>query len=307
MLVTHGESNVVSVEVVCRLNQARSVAIAAFLSRRFPQLTVSSSGIEAITGVPINRSVLSLLKKWGLKEIEPNSSSSRDYLSRVHNADLIIAADEFVQSELIKNSVSEEKIFCLNKGIKDTFFNVVDPVNKSFEELEFELTKSLLAASDLVKTLLDFPEERFSNSIRGIIPISEEFENSVWDIALEYLHQLQANILDLSSLSRRATNSLDVQINELESLETIPNFSHDYARLGGQIWRFRHESAILGRDLLSPLMLDLKSNLTKSYPLIVIGGPIRVKRKFKSENILALLESLPNSRQVVMAEKTESE
>jgi protein-tyrosine-phosphatase len=85
--------------IVCRFNQARSIAIAAMLRQLFPQLQIATCGIEGEDNKLITAD---LCESWGLKEYD-RVSRSLSFLEQANSEDFILAADDWVFDQVRRN------------------------------------------------------------------------------------------------------------------------------------------------------------------------------------------------------------
>jgi protein-tyrosine-phosphatase len=289
----------ISVEVVCRLNQARSVAIAAFLSQRYPHLSIASSGIEARTGTSVNAAVSQILANWGFASTGTESTASQEQVARIGTAQVVIAADNYVKQQLIKLPLSEQKIFDINEEVKSPFFRVADPVDMTIEQLSLELAKGIIASNDLISRIFEIALKERRNKVFGVIPMTEDDETPALELALDISKREEANILDLSSLSRHRDIRTSNPVLELDSIHDTDAGNEIYKNQEARIWKFKHESLILSRDILHPSLLNLKKTLWQTRPLVLLGGAIRVNGNFKACHLFALLDCDPENRFIV--------
>ena len=67
-----------SIGVICRMNQARSIFVEGVLTKNFPELDFFSSGVEAISGSEPIDGVEELAKVWKIDLSKKRSSSIQD-------------------------------------------------------------------------------------------------------------------------------------------------------------------------------------------------------------------------------------
>jgi protein-tyrosine-phosphatase len=288
-----------SIEVACRLNQARSVAISTFLRWRYPEFMINSSGIEATTGAPVNEAVTAILNNWGFTSVKADSTASQDQLKRIRSANFVIAADNHVKQQLLRLGIPDQKIIDLNKEIEVPFLKIVDPTNMNHDQLSLELAKGIIASNDLIQRVFTSKTINWRNDVFAVIPSCEIDEQLAMEFALNLSNQEGANILDLSSLSRKRKIDMIHPFFELESILDLNPIQQRLNASETRIWSFRHESLILARDMLNPALLLLKKKLTEAQPLILLTGAIRVNGLFKACNLLSLLDSNPANRFIV--------
>ena len=83
-----------SIGVICRMNQARSIFVEGVLTKNFPELDFFSSGVEALSGSAPIDGVEELAKVWEIDLSKNRSSSIQDDQFEILEASsgIIIAA-----------------------------------------------------------------------------------------------------------------------------------------------------------------------------------------------------------------------
>lgn len=125
---------------VCRMNQARSPFAQAVLQRNFPDDLVTSSGVAAIDGTSILKSVLTIAKQWQVPISKESSTSVDTDRELILGADLVITS-ESDQNGLIRNIGFMGSIKSFEEIVEDRNFIPVDPEGLAFDDMSRELGK----------------------------------------------------------------------------------------------------------------------------------------------------------------------
>jgi protein-tyrosine-phosphatase len=145
----------IEVLVVCRYNQARSIVVGALLRKLFPQLLVTTAGIEAPDGSSIPTISMDLCERWGLQSydrVSKDLSRFSDTTSFKH----ILAADEFVYNHL-KDTATEIPIGLLTSYSPDDLLVPIDPTGLDSIGFYREIAKASISATRWAADLLDLP------------------------------------------------------------------------------------------------------------------------------------------------------
>ncbi len=170
-----------TVFVVCRYNQARSIIGAAAIRKFYPELDVRSAGVEAIENIPLPSTVLAVANEWGLSVVEKSSTHFSKIAVDILPTDLIIAADDFVEQQIkIVNPAGTIINFANATG--HAKLNAVDPSSMGQSHLRIELAKSVAAS-----LLAARKYKNDQSNIFTVIPDSESqmqgFRQKIWAIA----------------------------------------------------------------------------------------------------------------------------
>ena len=116
--------------IVCIGNICRSPTAEKIIQSKCPQLNISSAGIKALIGQPIDPSASSELRQKGY---EPDNHAARQLDDRlVQEADLILVMEKFQQQRLMSEyPTASGKVMLLGKWQDNLEIN--DPYRKSTE------------------------------------------------------------------------------------------------------------------------------------------------------------------------------
>ena len=139
------------ITVVCRHNQARSVMAAAALSRFFPDLDVTSAGVQAINDQRIPDSILNLAESWGLPVVDAVSHSLDMAKQSLLNSDFVIVAeDEFVQ-EIVDLGVEPCRVLSMQDQRFAHSLIPFDPIGRGSQVVSVELAKAIMTSVWLIR------------------------------------------------------------------------------------------------------------------------------------------------------------
>jgi len=143
-----------NIEIVCRLNQARSPFLAAFLKSQFPEFVFTSSGIETEVGVLQSESISLIAKSWGFPYILVESRQLQ-VLPETYYFPVDDGIEDSLQDGVPRTQVISQKSFDYSHYVRKPS----DPINLDFVDLAREL--ALLISHSVF-------------SLRGIVPISSQ-------------------------------------------------------------------------------------------------------------------------------------
>jgi protein-tyrosine-phosphatase len=138
--------------VVCRLNQARSIIISAFIRKHFPEAEVESAGVQAISGEAIPKLIEDIAETWNLTIVESYSRNIR-HLQNEEPWDLVICSDNNVAHQVEVLGVQSRHMVYLAEYADHPALVVNDPVGMTFDATKIELSKALTLTS---RVLSDF-------------------------------------------------------------------------------------------------------------------------------------------------------
>jgi protein-tyrosine phosphatase len=119
-----------NVLIVCVGNICRSPTAEKILQAEAPGLNISSAGIDALVGKPINSNAGHQLTVNGYKD--QNHSARQLNQKLVQEADLVLVMEEFQRRRLMRDYPSESgKVMLLGKWLDNLEIN--DPYRKSAE------------------------------------------------------------------------------------------------------------------------------------------------------------------------------
>ena len=132
----------VSVLVVCRHNQARSIVIGALLRELFPGRRVLTSGVDANTGARIPDSTSALCENWGLVEFDRTSSALEQFEDLDQDCK-VLAADDAIRDSLIE-LLPQLKAQSLYDYCESKELRPIDPKYLDYDEFCLEIAKAII-------------------------------------------------------------------------------------------------------------------------------------------------------------------
>ena len=258
-----------SIGVICRMNQARSIFVEGVLTKNFPELDFFSSGVEALSGSAPIDGVEELAKVWEIDLSKKRSSSIQDDQNEILEAELIICAEmEFEQ--LIRRLGYSGKVINFEQLVTDSFFMPLDPNGLEVDKFRRELAKSAALSIKAVRSHLGL---YFANSITVVTPNSANDSNLALAHAIMEARIKNAILVDadfrapnLVEIKEQGLQVVEFDIHNLDqlALEVITN---------QQILTHQYQINHPGQVLLSPLFNTFLQKLTQARPVVLLTAP----------------------------------
>jgi len=247
-----------SIEVVCRLNVARSPFLQAFLSRHFPDIDLSSSGTDVDFPALSDPRVLSLADKWGFS-FTPKMSKKIEGASN----HILFPVDGYVRERLSILGFTNRDL--VPESTQNSFYlrNPQDPIGLNDSQISFELAILLSYAVHSLRTSLDVPE---FESIELKAMKSSNFAGEELTELLRMTKARNAYIVNccfknnsIHSLLERQENTQDLlSLNEASS-----------------VFSSRHEILEAEKFLCSTEWRNWLMDLSRKRPVILISPPFK--------------------------------
>ena len=258
-----------SIGVICRMNQARSIFVEGVLTKNFPELDFFSSGVEALSGSAPIDGVEELAKIWEIDLSKNRSSSIQDDRSEILEAELIICAEmEFEQ--LIRRLGYSGKVINFEQLVTDSFFMPLDPNGFKVDKFKRELAKSAALSIKAVRSHLGL---YFANSITVVTPNSANDSNLALAHAIMEARIKNAILVDADF---RAPNLVEIKEQGLEVVEfDIHNLDQLALEVitNQQILTHQYQINHPGQVLLSPIFNTFLQKLTQAKPVVLLTAP----------------------------------
>ena len=258
-----------SIGVICRMNQARSIFVEGVLTKNFPELDFFSSGVEALSGSAPIDGVEELAKVWEIDLSKKRSSSIQDDQNEILEAELIICAEmEFEQ--LIRRLGYSGKVINFEQLVTDSFFMPLDPNGFKVDKFKRELAKSAALSIKAVRSHLGL---YFANSITVVTPNSANDSNLALAHAIMEARIKNAILVDADF---RAPNLVEIKEQGLEVVEfDIHNLDQLALEVitNQQILTHQYQINHPGQVLLSPLFNTFLQKLTQARPVVLLTAP----------------------------------
>ena len=258
-----------SIGVICRMNQARSIFVEGVLTKNFPELDFFSSGVEALSGSAPIDGVEELAKVWKIDLSKKRSSSIQDDQNEILEAELIICAEmEFEQ--LIRRLGYSGKVINFEQLVTDSFFMPLDPNGLKVDKFKRELVKSAALSIKAVRSHIGL---YFANSITVVTPNSANDSNLALAHAIMEARIKNAILVDADF---RAPNLVEIKEQGLEAVEfDIHNLDQLALEVvtNHQILTHQYQINHPGQVLLSPIFNTFLQKLTQARPVVLLTAP----------------------------------
>ena len=180
--------------VICRLNAARSVLIAAALKRRFPQFRFASCGLEATTGNTLPRETLETAAIWGLELNNLFSVNIESVFPPLDKHDKIIVVEDFMKNDRRLAFINPQNIFTFSDLNLQVTQIPRDPLGFDLAEFKLEIAKGVFFATRLIVQLI---EPNYIDRNLQLILLNESDQDFV-ENTLNYCRVTQSNLIFLN-------------------------------------------------------------------------------------------------------------
>jgi protein-tyrosine-phosphatase len=258
-----------SIGVICRMNQARSIFVEGVLTKNFPELDFFSSGVEAVSGSAVIDGVEELAKTWEIELTKKRSSTIQEDMPEILEAELIICT-EMAFEQAIRLLGYNGKVLNFEQLVTDSFFMPLDPEGLFVDKFRRELAKAAAISIKAVRSHLGLS---FANPIKVVTP------NSAADSNLALAHSVMEARIDnaiLIDADFRAPNLAEIKEQGLETVEfDIKNFDQKLLEkiTNQNILTHQYQINHPGQILLNPLFANFLQILTQDRPIVLLTAP----------------------------------
>ena len=203
------------ITTVCRHNQARSVLAASAIGRFFPNIEVTSAGIEGVEGQRIPQSILNLAEAWGLDVPDVVSHSLEAAQSRLFRSDLVIVAeDEFIPM-VLDIGIASNKVLSMQDSRFDHSLIPFDPIGQRDQVLSAELAKAIMTTMHLIREREGFT---YNYPVEAIFTLDETDFRRKLVISWENLKEINGILVlgDFRAPNFRAASQISGTVLELK-------------------------------------------------------------------------------------------
>ena len=256
---------------------------AAALTRFFPDLEVSSAGIEAVEGQRIPQSILNLADAWGLGVPDVVSHSLQAIEQRLIESDFVVVAEDAFIPRILEIGVSPNKILSMQDPRFDHAVIPFDPIGQGDRVLSVELAKSIMTTMQLLRLQTGFGHKF---PVKAVITKNEEDLQSklslVWETArvtngVAVLADFRAP--NFRSVSQVCDNLVELKIDRADQKISFKVDGEDWDL--GQVLAMTGPVALSGRFelnqvekfLLGPHFRQLLASLTSVRPVTILTEP----------------------------------
>ena len=285
------ELQIKKVNIVCRLNQVRSIFSELWLTRMYPNLEISSYGMEANSSIPIPKSIMRIASNWGYS-LTGVESKSIMLLSRVDAVDALFIFAEKEYSQFFDSKEWECRGNYSFQSISlDRDLVAIDPIElqKSGEtSLEVEIAKAILCTS----IAYHLAAEKTTPLMKILFPNNVSAVSRTLDFALEQ-RPADAVLLDLDfhfngysvfgdspSIVEWDGTLKNMVNNVIPSLQNSANPKYHV--------RPNKENVNPMQLMLSEDFLASIKALSERFPIIAVCGPFKVYGKEQVSTIINL-------------------
>jgi protein-tyrosine-phosphatase len=274
--------------VYCLRNAARSPLLEALLKKTYPDFTFFSGGIAAHVGDNLPKNSKRLAKLLGLPETKNKSENLMNQSELLTEASLIIAADDLV-SEVITKVYADKSVISVEKKARDLEIRVVDPVNLSGEEFEYQVGKFLYCGYSL------FSEVHAKPTIFGIFALVANQKNIESEVRFLYHGQYASGIKPLvidCDFKFASKNGYLGFITDEEQILIDPNdlLNLDYEELiGVSAIRPLHELSAWESLMTSTQWRDWLQGMANRRPVVLMCTPVDIKEGQRHNSFLEAL------------------
>ena len=142
-----GDSQMINIEIVCKLNQVRSPFLASFLQTHFPKISFTTSGIKVLESEIQNLEASQIAKQWGFPYFP---SSSRKFVFS-HESFYLPVDDEiehFIKSKFPQANIANQNVIDYNYFIRKP----QDPLGLASNDLAYELAILVLHSTYIFRS-----------------------------------------------------------------------------------------------------------------------------------------------------------
>ena len=289
-LILEREKAKPTIAIICRLNQARSIFVAAHLSRVLPEYNLISAGIQAVDGQAIPLQIKLLANNWGLSITKEFSQNIASIQTELLQADFIIVAENAFADNLIRLGISPSKIASMQDLIFEPAQIPIDPINLSIDSFEVELAKAVMVSVQLVNRR-NLTTRR--NRITIIHPDSGTDFQSCLQRVVEEARESQANVLvaDFRFPHVQTIENMFLPYQEFKISKSSGAITTNQNQLDlslPSLIATKYEVDFVEEFILSANFLELVEVLSKDRPVYIITGQFNSNhRKFSDPYLIA--------------------
>lgn len=256
---------------------------AAALSRFFPDLKISSAGIEAVEGQRIPQSILNLADAWGLDVLDVVSHSLQAVQEQLVESDFVIVAEDEFIPHLIDIGVAPQKILSMQDQRFEHALIPFDPIGQGDRTLSVELAKAIMTTMQLLRAQPGFGHECRVEAI--FMEHETELQNIlglVWEKArvtnsVVLLADFRAP--NLRAVSQVFDTVLELKINRADQRIVLSNGTEDWDQQRVLTWpgpvalSGRFEMDQVEKFVLGPQFIRFVAFLASSRSVTILTEP----------------------------------
>ena len=274
--------------IYCLRNAVRSPLLEALLKKTYPALAFFSGGIAANMGenLPINSKRFA--KLLGLPETKDQSENLIHQRELLTESTLVLAADDLVFDAIAKVYTGKE-VISIEKKADDLAIEVIDPVNLSGEEFEYQLGKFLYCGYSLFSEIYAKPS---NFGISALVADKKNIKSEVKSLyCSEYTSGKKPLVIDCDFKFASKSDFLDFMTNE-EQILIDPNdlLSLDQDELIAiSAIRPLHELSAWESLMTTTQWRDWLHDMANQRPILLMCTPVDIKDGQKHNSFLEAL------------------
>jgi len=262
------------VEVVCNLNQARSVITEQFIRRVFPSVQVNSSGVNAIRSENFPLQTTQFLREFDLSINKTGSENCFDCVSRIQSSDILIFSEIYMYESMQDYVNTLSSILILERSEYSDFFSSMDPVGMYYQAFKFEVAKNVSHSLMMLSSQLGWKSE---NKIVAVIPESEKSQLR----ALSYVDELRSDtnafLMSLNYKSPEINDFFSSFPKKIELKKLLgANGKINREFLSKRVLKQMFEEYELKKILFSFSYHTLLFEISKFVPIVILTEPLNV-------------------------------
>jgi len=277
------------------MNQARSSFAHGVLTKTYPELDVSSCGVDAVDGLMYLPEVVKIAHRWG---IDMNVGFSRKPSSEsIESSDLIICAETWMLGA-IETFKAKGKKLSYESVVPDSTFMPQDPEGLRGRFLEAELAKvawiNLQAVRLYISEIPLYP-------IIAVVPETEKMLDAALDLAISECKRISGQLIDADL---RAPIFRELESRNIITHQLMPE-DRDFETGNGEIKDGAAFSAYSGmrdyltpeENLLEPMWAQFVTNIAQIRPVVLVTSPQQIPLGPLPDSYLACI---PATRVIVV-------
>jgi protein-tyrosine-phosphatase len=220
------------VEVICRLNQARSIIAEEFIRSIFENVQVNSSGVSAEESEPFPSNTLRLLAEFNLNLRKPHPERCESVVKRVRSSDAIIFSENYMQMYFADTLSESSNFLSLESSETHPIMRSEDPVFMDYSSFKVEIAKNSTQCVTLLSHRL-IPHKQ--HRLICVVPIKESSEIEAFEYALKLQSEVGGLFISLNYRSKQIQRLIPANFRKLHlsrffnsKVDLIMNDSIDY-------------------------------------------------------------------------------
>jgi hypothetical protein len=223
-------TNNLKIEVICKLNQARSVIAEEFIRSIFENVQINSSGVSADESARFPGHTLKYLAESSLSLRKPHPDACKSVIERLRDCDLLIFSEDYMHLSLSDSLVEMPNFLSLESPGIQQIMRSTDPVGMDYPSFKIEITKNLTQSITLLNRFL-VPQRQYR--LICVVPNNESAEFSAFEHALKLQTETGGMFISLNYRSKEIQKFFPRSLRKV-SLSSFVNLNADPKMSGSQ-------------------------------------------------------------------------